>query len=131
MRNGSGQSPGGSPSSPRRKGITEPILVDSPTGFVPDGPDPLDSEDYAEDFDEAKLMGASTGSGRSEADTALALFWSDNPLRQYQDAMRDRAVRHEMDIVNAARMFAAANASAADATITCWRAKYETTTGVP
>ena len=39
--------------------------------------------------------------------------------------MRDRAVRHEMDIVESARMFAAANASGADAGITCWRAKYE------
>jgi hypothetical protein len=107
-------------------GFTEPILVDSPTEFVPDGPDPLDSGDYAEDFAEVKLMGAATGSGRSEADTALALFWFDNPPRQYQDAMRDRAVRHEMDIVESARMFAAANVSAADTAITCWRSKYET-----
>jgi hypothetical protein len=70
-------------------------------------------------------MGAATGSGRSEADTALAWFWFDNPPRQYQDAMRDRAVWHERDIVESARMFAAANASGADAGITCWRAKYE------
>jgi hypothetical protein len=107
-------------------GFTEPILIDSPTEFLPDGPDPLGSEDYAEDFAEVELMGAATGSGRSEADTALALFWFDNPPRQYQDAMRDRAVRHEMDIVESARMFAAANASAADTAITCWRSKYET-----
>src|SRR3712207_2044989 len=31
-----------------------------------------------------------------------------------------------MDIVESARMFAAVNASAADAAITCWRAKYDT-----
>jgi hypothetical protein len=106
-------------------GFTRPILVDSPTEFSPDGPDSLQSEAYAEDFDEVKVMGAATASGRSEGDTALALFFNDNPPRQYQDAMRDRAVRHEMDIVQSARMFAAANASAADAVITCWRAKYE------
>jgi hypothetical protein len=105
--------------------FTEPILIDSATQFAPEGPDPLDSPEYAADFDEVKLMGAATGSGRSEADTATALFWFDNPPRQYQDAMRDRAVRHEMDIVETARMFAAANASAADAGITCWRAKYD------
>jgi hypothetical protein len=106
-------------------GFTEPILIDSTRRFAPEGPDPLDSPEYAADFDEVKLMGAATGSGRSEADTALALFWWDNPPRQYQDAMRDRSVRHEMDIVETARMFAAANASAADTTITCWRAKYD------
>ena len=105
--------------------FTRPILIDSATQFAPDGPEPLGSADYAEDLAEVELMGAATGSGRSEADTALALFWFDNPPRQYQDAMRDRAVRHEMDIVESARMFAAANASGADAGITCWRAKYE------
>jgi hypothetical protein len=106
-------------------GFTKPILIHSTRRFAPSGPDPLDSPEYAADFDEVKLMGAATGSGRSEADTALALFWWDNPPRQYQDAMRDRSVRHGMDIVETARMFAAANASAADATITCWRAKYD------
>jgi hypothetical protein len=106
-------------------GFTKPILIHSTRRFAPEGPDPLGSPEYAADFNEAKLMGAATGSGRSAADTATALFWFDNPPRQYQDAMRDRAVRHEMDIVESARMFAAANAAAADTTITCWRAKYD------
>jgi hypothetical protein len=106
-------------------GFTRPILIDSPTRFATNGPESLGDEDYAEELAEVATMGAATGSGRSEADTALALFYFDNPPRQYQDAMRDRAVRHEMDIVESARMFAAANVSAADATITCWRSKYE------
>jgi hypothetical protein len=98
--------------------FTRPVLLESPTQFAPEGPDPLESAAYAADVAEVKLMGAATGSGRSDADTALALFWSDNPPRQYQDAMRDRAVRREMDIAESARMFAAANGSAADAGIT-------------
>jgi hypothetical protein len=107
-------------------GFTRPLLVDSPTQFAPDGPDPLESAAYAADFGEVRLMGSATASGRSEADTALGLFWYDNPPRQYQDAMRDRALRHGMDIVESARMFAAANAAGADAAITCWRAKWDT-----
>jgi hypothetical protein len=106
-------------------GFTEPVLVDSPTQFAPRGPDALDSEAYARDFAEVKLMGAATDSGRSATDTELALFFNDNPPRQYQDAMRERAVEHEMDIVDSARMFAAANASGADAAITCWRGKWD------
>jgi hypothetical protein len=39
--------------------------------------------------------------------------------------MRDRAVRHGMDIVDSVRMFAAANAAGADALITCFRLKYD------
>ncbi|MFW3170920.1 hypothetical protein [Geodermatophilus sp. CPCC 206100] len=89
-------------------GFTRPILVPSTERFLPDGPDPLDSAAYAADFAEVELMGAATGSGRSAEDTALALFFNDNPPRQYQDAMRDRAVRHGMDIVASARMLAAA-----------------------
>jgi hypothetical protein len=70
-------------------------------------------------------MGSATSAARSEDQTALALFYSDNPGRQYQDAMRERAVRHQMGIVDSARMFAATNAAAADALITCWRVKYD------
>jgi hypothetical protein len=107
-------------------GATRPVLVDSVEEFAPDGPDALGSAAYAADFAEVKAMGAATGSSRTEADTELALFWSDNPPRQYQDAMRDRAVRQELDVVESARMFAAANAAAADALIVCWAAKLDT-----
>jgi hypothetical protein len=107
-------------------GFTRPILIDSATQFAPGGPDELDSSAYARDLAEVQLMGAATNSGRDQADTDLALFFNDNPPRQYQEAMRARAVEHEMDIVESARMFAAVNATAADTGITCWRAKWET-----
>jgi hypothetical protein len=106
-------------------GFTRPLLIDSPTEFTTDGPPALESAEYAADFAEVEAMGSEEGSSRTPDQTMLARFWSDNPGRQYQDAMRDRAVRHEMDIVESARMFAAANAAGADALITCWRVKYE------
>ena len=106
-------------------GFTRPVLIDSATQFTVDGPDALTSAAYAADFDEVRRMGAATGSERSPDDTATARFFSDNPPRQYQDAMRDRSVRHGQDIVATARMFAAANAAGADALITCWRVKYD------
>jgi hypothetical protein len=107
-------------------GFTRPLHVESATQFAPDGPDDLMSAEYAQDFAEVQLMGAAMDSGRSADDTELALFWNDNPPRQYQDAMRARALEHGMDIVEAARMFGAVNASAADTMITCWRAKWDT-----
>jgi hypothetical protein len=106
-------------------GFTEPLVIDSPTQFETDGPDALDSAAYAADFAEVEAMGSAEGSGRTAEQTALALFFSDNPGWQYQAGMRDRAVRHDMDIVESARMFAAANSAGADALITCWRVKYE------
>jgi hypothetical protein len=106
-------------------GFTRPLLIDSAMQFAPPGPDDLDSSAYAEDFAEVKLMGAATNSGRTQADTDLALFFNDNPPRQYQEAMRARAVEHEMDIMESARMIAAVNVAGADAGITCWRAKWD------
>lgn len=102
-----------------------PILLDPTTDFGLDGPDALGSPEYAADYAEVLAMGSATGSGRSEADTQLALFYTDNPPRQFQDAMRDRAERHQMDIVESARMFAAANVAGADALIACWQTKYD------
>ncbi|WP_369131970.1 vanadium-dependent haloperoxidase [Modestobacter sp. I12A-02662] len=106
-------------------GFTEPLLIDSPEQFATDGPDPLDSEEYAADVAEVAAMGSATSTARTAEQTDLALFWSDNPIRQYQDAMRERAVRHGMDIVGTVRMLAAANTAGADALITCWRGKYD------
>jgi hypothetical protein len=116
---------GSGPFSAPWLGFVRPVLIDSPTRFRVDGPDPLTSSAYAADFEEVRTMGAATGSNRSPAQSDLALFFSDNPVRQYQDAMRDRAQRHRMDILQSARMFAAANAAGADALIVCWRAKYD------
>jgi hypothetical protein len=107
-------------------GFTDPLVVDPAGQFATDGADPLDSEEYAADLAEAASMGSATSTARTAEQTALALFWSDNPVRQYQDAMRDRAVRQRMDIVETVRMFAAANSAGADALITCWRVKYDT-----
>jgi hypothetical protein len=107
-------------------GFTEPLVVDSPEEFASDGPDPLDGEEYAADLAEVAAMGSATSTARTAEQTDLALFWSDNPVRQYQDAMRERAVRQQMDIVATVRMFAAANSAGADALITCWRVKYDT-----
>jgi hypothetical protein len=107
-------------------GFTEPLVVESPEEFATDGPDPLDSEEYAADFAEVAAMGSATSADRTAEQTDLALFWSDNPVRQYQDALRERAARHPMDIVDTARVFAAVNTAGADTQITCWRVKYDT-----
>jgi hypothetical protein len=105
-------------------GFTRPLLIESATQFAPPGPDDLDSSAYARDVAEVQLMGAATNPGRDQADTDLALFFNDNPPRQYQEAMRARAAKHELDIVESARMFAAVNVAGADTGITCWRAKW-------
>jgi hypothetical protein len=101
-----------------------PFLVHVPEQFRPEGPHPLTGEDYAEQFEETRLYGAKTGSLRSPAQTEIALFWTENTVRQYNRALRGFAAEHELSVAQAARLFAMTSLTAADAMITCWHTKY-------
>lgn len=104
-------------------GTLRPLLLTSPDQFRPGPPPPLSSARYARDVNELKAMGGRTGSGRTARQTETALFFGGNLIVQFQTAFRDYAVRHRLGIADTARLFAAANASAADAVVTAWDAK--------
>lgn len=106
-------------------GFVRPLLLDSPTQIPVAGPDGLDTDAYAQDFEEVKQYGAKDGSLRTAEQTATALFWNTNVVAQYQAALRDLVTRRQLDIVESARAFAVLNANTADALIACWRAKYD------
>ncbi|GGN31005.1 vanadium-dependent haloperoxidase [Streptomyces fuscichromogenes] len=101
-----------------------PLLLSSPQQFRPGPPPALSSTAYAKDLQELEAMGAKTGSGRSARQTETALFFSGNLIEQAQTAVRDHAARHRLGIAETARLFAAVNASATDAVVTAWDAKF-------
>ena len=101
-----------------------PLLVHSATQFGPPGPPPLTSARYTRDFNEVKALGSVDSTERTADQTATARFFSGSALVQYNDALRNQVTVRHLDIVDAARMFAAVNMSVADAEITVWRAKY-------
>ena len=70
-----------------------------------------------------KAFGSKEGSARTPLQTETALFISSIAPGPFQAALRDLAVRREMDISDRARLFAAVNMSVADAAITCWDCK--------
>jgi len=106
-------------------GFVRPMLIDSPAQIHLDGPDALTSRQYTKDFAEVKSLGSATSSTRSAKQTETALFFSANPVIQYQTGMRDLADRKDFTARKAAQMFAAINMTAVDALITCWRAKLD------
>jgi hypothetical protein len=106
-------------------GFVTPFALRSPTQLRLPGPDSIKSKAYARDFAEVKAKGAFTGSTRTPAETATALFWSANSVLQYEVAMRDQVTRRGMDIVASARAFALLGSGTGDALIACWRAKYD------
>ena len=105
-------------------GFVTPLLVHSPTQFGPPPPPALTSRRYTRDFNEVKALGSATSTVRTAAQTDTALFYSGFATPQFQAMLRDQVTLRHLDIVDAARMFAAADMSAADTIISVWYAKY-------
>jgi hypothetical protein len=106
-------------------GFVTPLLVTSPFQFAPPPPPTLTSSRYTSDFNEVKAYGSATSTVRSPEQTATALFFSSNPVILFNAGMRDQVALRNLNVVDAARMFAGADMSVADAIITVWRAKYD------
>ena len=83
-------------------------------------PPHLASGKYARDYDEVKALGSVGSVGRTQAQTDLALFYSDNFLVLWERTLRGIAGTNIGNIGDSARLFALANMAAADATITAW-----------
>jgi hypothetical protein len=107
----------------RMPGI-RPLALKSPSQFRPDGPNPLTSSEYAEDFNQVREFGRSDSTFRTEAQTNEALFWTDHDIRQWNDGILRLAVDNRLDLVQTARMLAMAHVSGGDAMIACFDAKY-------
>jgi hypothetical protein len=101
-----------------------PLLVHSATQFAPAPPPALTSARYTRDFNEVKALGSDNSTERTADQTATALFFSGSPVVQFNTALRDQVTVRHLDIAAAARMFAAADMSVADALIAVWHAKY-------
>jgi hypothetical protein len=83
-------------------------------------PPHLASGEYARDYDEVKALGRLNPSTRTQAQTDLAVFYSDNFLVQWQRTLRGIAIANVFDVGDSGRLFALANMAAADAIITAW-----------
>jgi hypothetical protein len=105
-------------------GFVTPLLVHSATQFAPPPPPALTSRRYTRDFNEVKALGSATSTARTSAQTGTALFYSGLANPQFQAMLRDQVTVRDLDIVDAARMFAAADMSAADTIISVWHSKY-------
>jgi hypothetical protein len=105
-------------------GFVTPLLVRSATQFAPPPPPALTSDRYTRDFNEVKALGSATSTERTPAQTSTARFFSGLANVQLQAMLRDQVTVRHLDLVDAARMFAAADMSAADTIISVWYAKY-------
>ena len=105
-------------------GNVRPFLIRSAEALRSDGPNALASAAYAEDFNEVKRFGSLTSTVRTADQTDAALFWQAHQAALFNAIFRQLAVAQDLDIAEAARLFAMANMAGSDGAIACWDDKY-------
>lgn len=104
-------------------GAVTPFTLKDATQFRSPPPPFLSSGQYVRDYNEVKALGSINSTVRTQAQTELALFYSDNFLALWERTLRDIANANTHNIGDSARLFALANLAAADALITAWDGK--------
>jgi hypothetical protein len=107
-------------------GGVRPFLMQSSSQFRTDGPQPLSSSEWAQDFNEVKALGSVNSTARTPEQTHIALFWQSNVPPTWNAVARNLAADPDraVDVADSALLFAMLNLSAADAAINCWNDKY-------
>ena len=101
-----------------------PFTYASNSEFRPDGPNPLTSAEYAEDFNEVKAYGRLDSSVRTPEQTEVVRFWTEAGATQTPRALRALAIDRGLGVAETARMFALVHVAGADAALACIDAKY-------
>jgi hypothetical protein len=101
-----------------------PFGLHSPDQFLPPAPPSLDSQQWVDAFNEIRSLGAADSTTRTPDQTAIAIFWTANVVRQYNTLARSLATNASLDVPDTARLLAAVNEVGADAMIAMLNAKY-------
>jgi len=105
-------------------GGVKPFLIQSSSQFRSVPPPALDSQQWADEFNEVKSLGRATGSTRTEEETYIARWWQSAPVLSWNEVARQLIARSGLDAAYSARLLALENLSGADAAINCWNDKY-------
>jgi hypothetical protein len=95
-----------------------------PTRLVAvNGPDPVTSKAYADDFAEVKAEGGATSTVRTRKQTLTAWFFSANIATMLGDALVRYLEEHPMGVRRTARLFGVMHAAMTNTIIRCWELK--------
>jgi hypothetical protein len=101
-----------------------PFGLESADQFLPPAPPSLQSQQWLDAFNEVKSLGAVNSATRTPDQTAVAIFWTANVVRQYNGLARSIATNMSLDVPETARFLAMVNEVGADAMIAMMNAKY-------
>ena len=100
-----------------------PFAIRSAAQFRADGPPALDSAQYAEDFNQVRLLGAAGSTVRTAGQEEIARFHTEPPPLIWSRNFR-RFIAVERPVVENARLAAMLWVGQADALIGCFESKY-------
>ena len=101
-----------------------PFLLDGAAQFRAKPPPSITSDQYAKDLNETETYGAVNSSARSKDQTDIAYFWNGNGVNQFNLTMQNVVAQHDMDIDDAAHLFAMGMIVTTDAGIGCYDSKF-------
>ncbi len=104
-------------------GYVDPVVDVAPMAL--DGPDPVDSAAYAQDYEEVRTLGSVAGTDRTMPQTAVAQFFSANPMLMYRNALCEFLDAEPLGLLPTTRLFARIDAATATTFIETWRLKFE------
>ena len=90
-----------------------------------DGPDWVDTPEYAVDYEEVRLYGSVDSTMRTVEQTATARFFAPNAPLMYRVATCDLLDAEPLGLLPTTRLFAQIDAAVATALIETWRLKYD------
>jgi hypothetical protein len=110
-------------------GSVTPFAMAAGDQFRPPAPPPLNTPEYAGEFNEVKELGRDHSASRTADQTEMALFWGYGPRTatppgHWNEIAQAVAVSERLALEQNARLFALLNMALADAGISCWEGKY-------
>ena len=101
-----------------------PFLLDGASQFRAKPPPAITSDRYAKDLNETEAYGAVNSTVRTKDQTDIAYFWNGNNINQFNVTMQGVVAQHDMDLDEAAHLFAMGMVVTADAGIGCYDSKF-------
>lgn len=117
-------------------GLVQLFALPDKGPFMPPPPPPMNSREYAEDYNEAKELGRKTSTLRTAEQGDIAVFWSDfsytaMPPGHWHEIAASIASGRDVPLTECARLFGLISLAQADAAIVCWATKFKYNTWRP
>jgi hypothetical protein len=101
-----------------------PFALDQANQFRPGSPPPLDSDTYADAFNEVKTFGITNGTASSSDQALTGRFWNGAIQNYWNEITQTAVLAHSLTTAQSARLFALVNLAVADSVIAFYDAKY-------